>query len=325
MIISAASRGRSSIYGAAGRILSPIAGDVVMTLALRYLFPRVTPRIRWAISLLPAFGALVLTSGISKFSMIVGLCYVACKVCLYLWVVKFPKQNYVNFGPNGRFCLSWKAPDPSHDLRALALERRNTIREIFHNPETLQLVDQGIEKGAQDLRSLYQELEIAASRVRKEDRFNKMAIDLTMEGGPNLWQRFSCIHSLTLFDLYRMMRGLKIIVNGQTNVEVFFLLQIENEQQQLEDSQPFFAPPSHQSRWRETYNQIIDIYAPIMEELKKIPSDQQSEIQKSFLKMAVRDDAIMVAKDDDPNPQAFKLKPCGPLIPTFQSDEEQWF
>ena len=323
MSISALSRGFFSV-GPVGKVLSPIVVDGITYLALRYLIRWGWPSKRWEVSILPALGALVLTSGISKFTIIAGLCYAAYKVCQYMWVVRFPKESYVHFGWNLRLTLQCPSPDDRQQhLSALALEQRSTIQQLFHNSETVQLADQEIQKAAEDMRNLYQELEKGASKVPEADRFRKMAIDLTTEGGSNFWHRFCCGNSKTLLDLYRRMRGLEFIAQGGNYGGVYFLLQLENEQQQLEDSQPFFTPPSHQSRWRETYNKIIDLFAPLMEELKKIPSYQQSEIQKSFLKWAVRDDEIRVAKDDDPNPQAFKLNPCSLPYGTIKSWAEE--
>ena len=272
------SRNLPAVAAATGLALIPIAVDGMTHLAIRYFSPRMPRKFSWAVSMLPAATVFV-TYGL--FNAMSGGLYVAYKVMTFFWVHRLDAWN----------------PHPSIKIlrmkyaelmRKVTFDHEPTETEVieaWNDPETVRLTSELIELAANEMHNLYDDLRKSArgsSYVIK-----KMAEDLTSGEGPAFYyRRFCCAYTLTLLDIYRAVRGYQYVqcTHGETNVFNYY-----RDERSAQLSAPFFKPGTPQFLMKNRYNGIIDLFQPLMAELKKFPEERSSDV-KRYRNWAVRDD-----------------------------------
>lgn len=312
----------SGVIVASGVVLLPTAVDL---LAMRVLVPpriedrRISLKFGWIVSMLPAFGAAYLTGGIPRFnpSTVIKVClYVAYKALIFVKVVKtgeaetvHPSIQRLGSGCSELFTqLIIPVENPQQiPLEQIALQKKEEVRQKWQNRDTLQRANALIELAAQDLRDLFAELKYATSWEPAGERNRKMAELLTNQKPPRYYRRFCSRVAVSLLDIYRAVRGLSFQLQIGEDNYTFDLVNLEQTDQ---DSEPFFTEGTLQWKMRKTYNEIIDLFQPLMDELKNFPQERQSDVER-YWKRAVRDDHRDIAANHDQRSDVFKLMPAG--------------
>ena len=269
MALSAVSRGVFTVGLTVGRVALTIAVDVITHLAFVYLI-KMPARISWVVSSLPACTAVYLTSGVPKFdtSGIITCClYVAYKALP--WVPDLVPANPTKgaipilhpsmvslcnkyFQLTQRLTISFAYEGENKEfieaLDAFAIQNQDEIRRRWQDPETMRLADELIRKADKAMEELYRDLETAASQELPENRFKKMAEDLTSQRGPEFYYyRFCSQRTITLLDIYRLVRGLGFFIHCRHMDTSRF--NVVNLSQLQEDTHPFFVEGAPQFEW----------------------------------------------------------------------------
>ena len=302
MPISPVAQGLSAVYSTAGQVLLPIAVDLVTVLALKILIPRSAPRLCWAIPILPVMAAVYGVYGIpvlNTSTIFMGCLYLAYKAGILFFIKRdeawlpHPSLNVLS---NKYFALMQKIKFPENHVNA------EMVRRKWQEPEVIAMADALIKEAVQEMRSLYADLQQSAGQLTGQAQVKKMAEELTSGEGPSyFYRRFLCARTTTLLDIYRAVRGLQYCMT----LEKYDSLRFSAEEV---DAKPFFEEDKKQKEWRTDYNAIIDLFAPIMEELKKFPAERQSDVHR-YCVWAVPDNEEQIAKPGDLRPDIFKLNP----------------
>lgn len=319
MASAAVSRSLSGALLTTGVVLLPIAVDAVTSmtlLALRKNYPAMSPRFCWAVSMLPAFGAAYLTSGAFQFnpSSVIKIClYFAYKALVFVKAIKvieagiphpsiqLLRKKYSELINQGQLIIPVEISDEDRiSLDEVALQKKEEVRQKWQDPATIQRANELIELAAQEMRNLYADLEYATSWEPAEVRTRKMAEALTSQQPPDFYRRFCSQRTFTLLDIYRAVRGLRFELKYVN--QTYHLVDLE---QNAQDSSPFFTEGTDQRRMRDTYNKVIDLFQPLIDEMKRFPVDRLSDVER-YWHWAVRDDQQQVARIDAPSGQ-FKM------------------
>jgi hypothetical protein len=176
------------------------------------------------------------------------------------------------------------------------------IRKRWRDPEILHMAVALTKKAAEDVKKLYEDLENFGMipTLTGKEKFQKMAETLVSR---EIFSTSFCHQeTVTLLDIYRGIRFLEYHYRYTKDGQLF----AETTEITEEDSQPFFKEGTPQWECREDYHEIIDLFDPIMQELKDLPPERQAEVQR-YWKWAVRDDSPKIANDQD---GGFKLNPA---------------
>jgi hypothetical protein len=213
-----------------------------------------------------------------------------------------------------RLTLTYEGPHVEVDqefwdaLDSFAQQNQEEVRNKWQDPETLRLANQLIILAASCMEALYAELETAAAQELPENRLKKMALDLTSPNAPYYYHRFCCHKTLTLLDIYRTVRGMRICIHCPRIDNPRFQNIVRDLKLQERDVRPFAMEAGRQAQWKKIYNETMDRFAPLMEEMRKFPESQQSDF-KQYLNWAVRDDELFPADGTDKRANVFKLNP----------------
>ena len=316
MVPSIVSYGMSSVLLTAGVAVLPIVVDGMTNLVLKHLpIVQIPPVVRWVFSSLTTGVAVYRTIGFPQYSLsnlISGCLYLAYKVYMSSVTIERYSHPSIPILQRKYIELMERVTIPfagrSKDEKTFARSQCETIRKKWQEPETVRLADELIERAAKEMKALHSELQLAAHRsgVPTRDFLKKMAEELTRKEGPYTG-RFCDMYTRTLLDIYRAVRGLRFYVTREGNSFPYDVVEFE---QSAADSDPFFDDlgDSDQTRWRDTYNEIMDLFEPLMSELKKLPDEQRSKVQY-YYEWAVKDDQRQIAQMRDSS-GLFMLWPC---------------
>ncbi|HUD01098.1 MAG TPA: hypothetical protein VMR37_02110 [Rhabdochlamydiaceae bacterium] len=178
--------------------------------------------------------------------------------------------------------------------------REDEIETLWENPEILEQANELFKDAANEMVSLYHDLEEKTKHLAPIPRVRilKMAWHLhSQEKGDYFYKRFLCKSTITLLDVYRSLRFNSYILKFPT------LIAAEYNQTRYctpeltpKRADPFFKPGAFQNDWRKRYNEIMEMFRPLMEnlptELVKNPVTGEMEeerIEKRMPKWAAPD------------------------------------
>ena len=303
---------------AVGRVVLPIAVDVVATIAMRLLAGnKISPKARWVISTLPACSAVYLTSGVPKWDAagVITCClFVAYKAIP--WLTSKGTSAALLTNPQSKheqLMARLTIPYDGHsverqDIDKFVVSQIDKVRALWKDEETRQIAEELLKESAAEMDALYVDLERAVPDGPL--KFEQMAKLLTTQTGPNdYFSRFWKPTSISLFDIYRLIRALKVVVSVEatgwkTSGSIFDHFHRIEAPIDDRDVRAFFIKDTRHYGWRTIYNQAIARFRPIIAKM-----DQSLEQTRAFEAWTAIDDCAPVARDDYPH-IVFKIYPC---------------
>jgi hypothetical protein len=305
---------------AVGRVILPIAVDVVATIAMKLLAGhKISPKARWVIATLPACSAVYLTSGVPKWDAagVITCCfYVAYKAIPYLRGKGGLSSRASVTNPQSKhemLIARLTIPYDGHsvekqDIDDFAVSQIQQVRALWKDEETREIAEHLLKEAAAEMDALYVDLESVVSD--ESSKYEEMAELLTKRTGPNdYFSRFWKSGSSSLLDIYRMIRALKVVVSVEstgwkTLGSIFDNFNRTGLPVEDRDVRAFFTKDTRHYRWRTIYNQAIARFHPIIAKM-----DKSLEQTKAFEAWTAIDDCGPVAKNDFPY-IVFKIFPC---------------
>jgi len=208
----------------------------------------------------------------------------------------FMKQFTFTYDSDSAFLIEEKdfAPILTKQMRI----REDEIEALWENREILEQANELFKDAANEMVTLYRDLEEKTKHLAPHVRILKMAWHLqSQEKDDNFYKRFLCKSTITLLDVYRTLRFNPYILKFPT------LIADDYKQTRYctpaltpKRADPFFKPDVLQNDWRKRYNEIMEMFRPLMEnlptELVKNPVTGEMEeerIEKRMPKWATPD------------------------------------